>query len=159
MHDKMRHTLFFKTNKSPNIRFFKTSHRDEDDASTSDEGVTRQDFITQENFSQNRFRLLAPKKSLDEMLELLLRKAENSGPEACEFHLQQMLIFLKKNPDLVNRVPNKFHSNPLELAITLGYTSVIKELLHMQAQVRPHNKNLLDKIKYLLPSSSNTLKM
>jgi hypothetical protein len=108
------------------------------------------------NYAYRQLRLVRPTQSLQDLLEKILRNAENAGPKSCEIYLEQMLIFLKANPQLVNCVPNKFHSNPLELAIKLGIRNCIKELLHLKAEVRPQNRFLLNRIKPLLTNQKNS---
>lgn len=77
---------------------------------------------------------------------------EDSSGLARSNYLEFMVNFLNRNPELVNLVPNKFHSNPLELAINLGDQKSIQGLLSLKAQVRPENRNLLKKIEHLFPA-------
>lgn len=154
------HLFFSKTDKRLRTSFFSSGEAHATGESTRESGRDSNSLATffindqGKNVSHRKLRFLRPKKSLEDMLEKLLRSAEATGFEARENILKQLVIFLQKNPQLVNRVPNKFHSNPLELVILIGSTEIIKELLTLKAQVRPQNRILLSKINYLLNTCS-----
>ncbi|CAM6002488.1 unnamed protein product [Sphagnum balticum] len=152
----MRYSFFAKTDKRPKERFFNPpGEKTVDDAAAStgqgqSSGEAGFRMLDTANLSYRSLRLVRPKISPEELLEKLLRNADNAMGLASQHYLEQMLILIKKNPSLVNRVPKNFHSNPLELVIKLGNDSIAQELLQMQAQVRPENRYLLKKIEHLL---------
>lgn len=151
----MRFTFFSKTDKRPKQRFFNPPGSSSADDTSVGAGQDSDRIgmmipAAVNTLSYRTLRLLPPKESLDDLLEKLLRNAENSDGQACSRYLEQMLHFLKRNPELVNRVPNRFHSNPLEVVIRLGDLRVAQELLLMKASVRPENRNLMKKIEHLL---------
>ena len=100
------------------------------------------------------YRLTPPPETKEELLERLLRNAERSGL-ASEHYLEQMLLFLKRNPDMVNKTPKKFHSNPLELVVQLGDARVAKELLALNATVsetyQTRLNEMIKKIESMFP--------
>lgn len=153
----MSHTFFSKTDKRLKKRFFNppgiitsddaSAHSEQDSTSGT---IFRPIDDTITSNSHRRLRLLRSKESAEDLLERLLRNAENTGGQACSNYLEQLLHFLKRNPTFVNRVPNKYHSNALELVIKLGDYRVAKELIALNAYVRPENRSLMKKIAHLL---------
>lgn len=161
----MSFSFFSKTDKKRKPRFFnppKTSTADDSSASSGQDRAESGAFhpIDLTNpLSYRRIRLLPPKETMDDRLARLLKNAENAGGHACSEYLEQMLNLLKSHPELVNCVPKKFHSNPLEVVIRLGDTRVAKELLALKAWVRPENRSLLKRIEHLLqPTKSHPIK-
>ena len=150
----MTPTFFSKTDTRPKQRFFKPVGTSTDDSAASAgrsdaSGSHFRPDTTPGLFSYRKMQLTRPKESYDDLLERLLRNAENSYGLASSHYLEQLVIFLTKNPGLVNRVPNKFHSNPLELVIALGDFTIAQKLLALNAVVRPENRHLLKKIEHL----------
>lgn len=152
----MPYSFFAKTDKRPKQRFFNPSSMvsvDDTSSSAGRDSSSSGVFIplnTTNPFAFRQLRLIPSNRSQDELLERLMRNAENSLGQTCNNFLEQLVIFLKRNPDMTNRVPKGFHSNPLELVIQLGDLKIAKELIALKATVRPENRHLLKRIEHLL---------
>lgn len=144
----MSDSRFFRTaNARQKERFFAAAIANESD---EDSEVDSGNASSSGMLSYREMRLVASDETLEELLERLLRNIDKSGGDAQQNYLEQLLLFLNRNPELVNRVPKNFHSNPLELVIKIGDFKMAKELLSLKAMVRPENRFLLKRIAHLL---------
>ncbi|MHB1948441.1 MAG: hypothetical protein ACYCQI_10055 [Gammaproteobacteria bacterium] len=148
--------FFSKTDRTPRKPFF--NPKDQGSVGDALAGGSDRDRIGEgtyrpadwDNASYRRLRFLPPVETLDDILEKLLRNAEFFDGRARSKYLEKMLKLLQRNPELVNRMPNNYHSRPLELALRLGELKVAEELLKLDANVRPENRDLLQKVAHLL---------
>lgn len=145
------HSRFFKTKRSDQKPFFNPDQQGSTDDALAG-GKERGGFRPFEThpYDYRRMRFLPPKKSLDEQLKKLMESAKKCDGIARAHYLEQMIQFLIANPKMVNRVPPKFDSNPLELVLSLGDIGMAKKLLQLHANVRPQNRQLLLKVAHLL---------
>lgn len=152
------HSFFAKTNKAPRERFFKPSDASSADDAAANSGRERAGSGTStatvidatSYVSTRHLRLMPPKKTPEDQLADLLYNAEHSDGMARTNYFEAMLKHLKRYPSLLNRAPNKYHSNPLELAIQIGSTYIIQKLLEMRATVRSEKQHLLESIMHLI---------
>lgn len=154
----MAFRFFAKTDKTPKKRFFNPTKQDTtEDVIVGSEGQTQTDsgiaqlIPSDNNYSYRNLRFHPPKYTLDELLEKLMANAETYSGNMREHCLEKMLSLLQNNSDFVNRVPENFHSNPLELVLKIGDLRMAQELLKLKANVRPENRYLLNQIRELLP--------
>jgi hypothetical protein len=139
--------FFSKTDKTPKERFFKPTDMGSSDETSASSGQTR----LQREDSNGNIRLLRKDTSLDDVLNELLENIANLVGEQRERFLNKLVQFIKQYPELVNRAPKKFHSNALELIITLGEFKFVPDLLSLKAEVRQGKEALLERIEHLLP--------
>lgn len=163
----MTFTLFSKKNTPKNSPVFnwsdhtsiEDSNAEGDKSSDDSSGASVGEFSSRGHFpetsndpySNYKLRLLKSSETLEDKLERLMRNAEKYGGLAQSNYLEQLVKFLTHYPDLVNRVPNNFHSNALELVIKIGDLRIAEQLISvLRANVRPENSHLLNRIKPLL---------